>query len=147
MRLVIQRAAEAELWIEGRRRAKIGRGLMVLFGTRQGDTEASCRWLADKVTNLRIFEDDQGKMNRSVIEEGGEILIVSQFTLYADTRKGRRPSYNEALEPKAAEQLYDLFVEAVRDTGVPVSTGVFGAKMEIRFTNDGPVTIIVDHDL
>ncbi|MFH1686978.1 MAG: D-aminoacyl-tRNA deacylase [bacterium] len=147
MRLVIQRAGKAELWIDNQCTAKIGRGLMVLFGTRQGDCEESCQWLALKTVNLRLFEDDQGKMNRSVIEEGGEVLIVSQFTLYADTRKGRRPSYNEAMEPVAAEKLYDRYVQCVRDAGVPVQTGVFGAKMEIKFTNDGPVTIIVDHDL
>ena len=147
MRLVLQRAGYAEVWIDGRCHSKIGRGLLILFGTRQGDHEQSCSWLASKVVNLRVFEDEQGKMNRSVIEVGGEVMIVSQFTLYADTRKGRRPSYNEALEPIAAEQMYDRFVQNVTETGVPVKTGVFGAKMEIRFTIDGPVTIIVDHDV
>jgi D-tyrosyl-tRNA(Tyr) deacylase len=119
---------------------------MVLFGTREGDSEGSCGWLADKVVNLRIFEDDQGKMNRSAIDVGGEIMIVSQFTLYADTRKGRRPSYGQAQEPVEAERLYNRFIELVAASGLTTASGVFGAMMDVKFTNQGPVTIIIDHD-
>jgi D-tyrosyl-tRNA(Tyr) deacylase len=120
--------------------------LLILFATREGDTEESARWLADKAVNLRIFEDEDGKMNRSVLDLGGEIMIVSQFTLYADCRKGRRPSFNGAMEPVAAERLYDRFVEQVAAAGQPTATGSFGAKMDVRFNNDGPVTVIIDHD-
>jgi D-aminoacyl-tRNA deacylase len=147
MRLVVQRSDGAELWINGKCHSKCAPGLLILFGTRTGDTEPSCAWLADKVVNLRIFEDDDGKMNRSILETGGEIMVVSQFTLYADTRKGRRPSFIEAQEPKEAERLYERFVSLVSAAGVIVASGVFGARMDIRFTNSGPVTIIMDHDV
>lgn len=146
MRIVVQRTSGCEIWIDGAQFSKTGRGLLVLFGTRAGDTEASARWLADKAVNLRIFEDDDGKMNRSVLDIGGEIMIVSQFTLYADCRKGRRPSFNGAMEPVAAEQLYDQFVELVAAAGPRTATGSFGAKMDVRFNNDGPVTVLIDHD-
>lgn len=146
MRLVIQRTAMAEVWIEQERHSQTGPGLLILFGTRKGDTEESCGWLADKVVNLRIFEDNAGKMNRSALEVGGEIMVVSQFTLYADTRKGRRPGYGKAQNPDEAERLYDRFVELVAASGLKTQTGVFGAKMDVKLTNDGPVTIIVDHD-
>jgi D-tyrosyl-tRNA(Tyr) deacylase len=146
MRLVVQRSTGTEVRIDGRCHSSCGRGLMVLFGTRRGDTEESCRWLADKLVNLRIFEDEHGRMNRSALEVGGEIMIVSQFTLYADARKGRRPSYGEAQEPDAAERLYDFFVERVTASGLTTASGVFGAKMDVKFCNDGPVTIILDHD-
>lgn len=146
MRLVIQRTSGCELHIDGRQHSAIGDGLVILFGTKQGDEEASCRWLAEKAANLRIFEDDDGKLNRSVLDRGGEVMIVSQFTLYADCRKGRRPSFNEAMAPDEAERLYDQFVKEVQATGLSVRTGVFRAKMDVKFTNHGPVTIIVDHD-
>ena len=147
MRLVIQRTTGCELFIAGQRHSGIGDGLVILFGTKLGDNELSCRWLAEKAANLRIFEDDDGKLNRSVLDIGGEVMVVSQFTLYADCRKGRRPSFNAAMEPSEAEQLYDRFVEEMKATGLPVSTGLFGARMDVKFTNHGPVTIIVDHDV
>ncbi len=146
MRLVIQRVSSAEVRIDETRGSRIGRGLLVLFATREGDTEESCGWLADKAVNLRIFDDDAGKMNRSALDIGGEIMVVSQFTLYADTRKGRRPSYGQAQKPEQAQRLYNRFVELVAASGLKTETGVFGAKMDVRLTNDGPVTIIVDHD-
>ncbi|HOP07395.1 MAG TPA: D-aminoacyl-tRNA deacylase [candidate division Zixibacteria bacterium] len=147
MRLVIQRTAGVKLRIEGRPHSECGPGLLILFGSRSGDTEKSCAWLADKAVNLRIFEDDQGKMNLSALDLKAEVMIVSQFTLYADCRKGRRPSYNHAQEPVEAERLYDIFVDQVKESGLNVATGVFGAMMEVEFTNMGPVTVIVDHDL
>ncbi|UCD64138.1 MAG: D-tyrosyl-tRNA(Tyr) deacylase [Candidatus Zixiibacteriota bacterium] len=147
MRVVVQRTDGAELAIDGRAHSRTGAGLLVLFGTRRGDEEPSCVKLADKVVNLRIFEDEQGKMNLSALDIGAEIMIVSQFTLYADTRKGRRPAFTEAQEPEEAERLYERFVGLVRDSGLRVGTGKFGARMDIRFNNTGPVTIIIDHDL
>lgn len=146
MRIVIQRTSGAEIWIDGRQYSKSGRGLLILFGTKAGDTEQSCAWLADKAVNLRIFEDDQDKMNLSVTDIEGEIMIVSQFTLYADCRKGRRPSFGHAQEPVEAERLYDRFVELVKASGLKTATGSFGAKMDVRFNNDGPVTVIIDRD-
>ena len=147
MRLVVQRTTDAEVLIDGKTHSVTSEGLRVLFGTKRGDQEASCTWLADKLVNLRIFDDDDGKMNLSAVDVGGEIMIVSQFTLYADTRKGRRPSYNDAQEPKEAERLYECFIEQVRQTGLKVQSGVFGARMDVRFVNRGPVTIIIDHDV
>ena len=120
---------------------------MLLVGTQEGDSIDSARYLADKVVNLRIFEDEAGKMNRSVLETGGELMVVSQFTLYADTRKGRRPSFNSAQNPAAAEPLYEQFMELLRASGLTVKSGVFGAVMQVSLTNSGPVTIILDHDL
>ncbi len=147
MRLVVQRTTGAEVVIDGRTHAATAAGLLVLFGTKRGDQEASCAWLADKLVNLRIFDDDAGKMNLSAVDIGGEIMVVSQFTLYADTRKGRRPSYNDAQDPKEAERLYECFIEQVRRSGLKVQSGVFGARMDVRFVNQGPVTIIIDHDV
>ena len=120
---------------------------MILFGSRTGDREESCAILADKAVNLRIFEDDQGKMNLSSLDVSGEIMIVSQFTLYADTRKGRRPAFTEAMEPVEAERLYERFVALVAASGLVTRTGRFGAKMEVRLTNSGPVTIMLEHDV
>ena len=147
MRLVIQRTSGAELWIDGAPYSKCGPGLLILFGTHHGDTEKSIAWLADKAVNLRIFEDDEGKMNRSALDVGADIMIVSQFTLYADCRKGRRPSFTDAQEPSEAERLYERFVQAVAANELTVATGQFGAVMDIKFTNHGPVTIILDHDV
>jgi len=146
MRVIVQRTGGVNLKVDGSEFSSTQPGLLILFGTRTGDTEPSCAWLADKVVNLRIFEDDQGKMNRSALDLGAEIMIVSQFTLYADCRKGRRPSWNDAMEPVEAERLYDRFVEAVKASGLTVATGRFGAQMDVSFTNQGPVTVIVDHD-
>lgn len=147
MRLVVQRTNGVEVWIDGQLHSSTKAGLLVLFGTRQGDIEQSCEYLADKVVHLRIFEDSEHKMNLSALDVHAEIMIVSQFTLYADTRKGRRPAFTEAMEPIEAERLYGCFVERVRQCGLVAQTGVFGAKMDVRFSNYGPVTIILDHDL
>lgn len=147
MRLVIQRTSGAEVWIDGACHSQTGPGLLVLFGTKAGDIEGSCGWLADKTVNLRIFEDDDGKMNRSVLDVGGDIMVVSQFTLYADCRKGRRPSFDQAQDPVEAQKLYDRFVELVAASGLKTGAGVFGARMDIRFNNHGPVTIILEHDV
>lgn len=146
MRLVVQRTSGVEVLIDGKLHSSTSVGLLVLFGTRKGDREASCAWLADKVVNLRIFEDEADKMNLSALDVGGEIMIVSQFTLYADTRKGRRPSFNDAMEPEPAEKLYDYFIKQVELSGLKIAAGLFGATMDVRFTNTGPVTVIVDHD-
>lgn len=147
MKLVVQRTGYAEVWIDGQLHNSTKAGLLILFGTRQGDTEKSCEYLAEKVVNLRIFEDAEHKMNLSALDVHAEIMIVSQFTLYADTRKGRRPTFTEAMEPMEAERLYNRFVELVNLSGLLTRTGVFGAKMDVRFSNYGPVTIILDHDL
>lgn len=147
MRLVIQRVRECEVWIEGERFSRIERGLLILFGSRTGDTENSCAWLADKAANLRIFEDTEGKMNLSVQEISGQVMVVSQFTLYADARKGRRPAFTDAMEPVEAERLYNRFVELISASGLLTRTGSFGAKMQVKLTNDGPVTIILEHGI
>ena len=147
MRLILQRTSGAEVIIDGQVHSRTGKGLMILVGSKTGDSDVSCGFLADKAVNLRIFEDDEGKMNLSALDIGAEIMVVSQFTLYADTRKGRRPGFSEAMEPVEAERLYNLFVERVTASELVVKTGVFGAKMNVRFNNDGPVTIILDHDL
>lgn len=130
--------------ISGEVAGQIGPGLLILLGAREGDTSAETRYLADKIANLRIFEDKIGKMNRSLIDVVGAALVISQFTLYADTRKGRRPSFNLALEPTGAEKLYEEFITLLADEGLQVETGQFGAKMLVSLENDGPVTIIVD---
>ena len=147
MRIVLQRTKGCEVWIDEKLHAATGPGLLLLVGTKKGDSIDSCPWLADKAVNLRIFEDSEGKMNLSALDVSAEIMIVSQFTLYADTRKGRRPSFTDAMDPAEAEPLYNRFVELVAASELTTRTGVFGAKMEIRFTNDGPVTIILEHEL
>ncbi len=147
MRLLVQRCSECGVWIDGRRHSGTGPGLMVLFGTKSGDAEKSCGYLADKLVNLRIFEDDDGKMNLSALDLEAEIMMVSQFTLYADCRKGRRPSFGDAMDPGEAELLYDRFVELVAASGLVTRTGVFGARMDVKLTNTGPVTILLEHEL
>ena len=147
MKIVIQRTKGAQLLIDGQMHSTTGNGLLILFGTRKDDTKDSCRYLADKAVNLRIFEDDAGKMNLSALDIDAEIMIVSQFTLYADTQKGRRPGFEQAMKPPEAERLYDRFVELVAASGLTTRTGVFGATMDIKFTNHGPVTIILEHEL
>jgi D-tyrosyl-tRNA(Tyr) deacylase len=146
MRAVVQRISRASVTVEGEVIGAIGPGLLVLLGSGDGDTEEEARWLAHKVANLRIFADTQGKMNLSVQDIGGKVLVVSQFTLYANTRKGFRPSFVPAAPPEVAEPLVDLFVEAVRAENVPVQTGVFGAHMMVELINDGPVTIILEKE-
>ncbi len=145
MRTVVQRVRRAQVTVDGQVVGAIGQGLCVLVGAGTGDGEADLAYTADKLVNLRIFEDDAGKMNRSVVEVGGGVLLISQFTLYGDARKGRRPAFTGALEPVAAEVLYDDLVRRVRASGVtPVATGVFRADMQVELVNDGPVTILLD---
>jgi len=144
MRAVVQRVSSARVEVEGEVTGSIGRGLLVLLGVGQGDTEKQAQWLAEKIAGLRIFEDDAGKMNLSVQDAGGSVLVVSQFTLYGDCRKGRRPSFTEAAPPDLADRLYQVFVSHLRALGLPVETGVFQAKMEVHLVNEGPVTIWVD---
>ena len=144
MRLVLQRVLDAAVAIDGAERARIGRGFLALLGVREGDTEADMLALADKCAGLRVFEDPQGKMNLGLADIGGSVLAVSNFTLCADCSHGRRPSFSAAARPETAEPLYDAFCQALRDRGVPVETGVFGADMKISLTNDGPVTLVID---
>ena len=147
MKAVIQRAARAAVTADGRPVGAIGPGLMVLLGVVKGDGEAEAELLARKTAALRIFTDDNGKMNRSVLDMEGGALVVSNFTLCADTRKGNRPSFDRALEPERAKALYERFAEGLRQAGVsPVATGAFGADMAVELLNDGPVTIILDTD-
>src|SRR5262245_11015177 len=144
MRAVVQRVSSSRVVVGGNVVGEIGRGLLVLLGVRTVDTIEQARWLADKVVGLRIFEDDQGKMNVSVADAGGSVLVVSQFTLYGDCSKGRRPSFIDAARPEVTEPLYEAFANAVRMQGVPVATGRLGAMMEVELVNDGPVTVILE---
>ena len=144
MRAVVQRVSRARVTVAGSVTGEIGRGLLLLAGFTDGDTEDALAWMAEKVAGLRIFPDDEGKMNRSVVEAGGALLVVSQFTLYGDTRKGRRPSFVDAARPEIAIPLYERFVELLRGTGLDVATGEFGAMMDVELVNDGPVTLILE---
>ena len=144
MRCVVQRVTEAGVTVAGETIGKIGQGFMVLIGVSVQDGDKDVKYMADKVPNLRIFEDDEGKMNRSLKDVGGEILAVSQFTLYGDARGGRRPSFTEAARPEAANELYEKLVEAWRSQGVHVETGRFRADMQVSLVNDGPVTLLLD---
>lgn len=144
MRAVVQRVSGASVSVEGRVVGETGRGLVVFLGVGAGDTESDADYLAEKMVGLRIFPDEEGKMNRSVTEAGGGILIVSQFTLYGDCRKGKRPSFITAAEPGEANRLYEYCVGRVRGFGVPVATGQFQAMMDVKVSNDGPVTILLD---
>jgi D-tyrosyl-tRNA(Tyr) deacylase len=144
LRVVIQRSKAAQVEVEGRVVGRIDRGLVVLVGITHDDSEQDARFLADKIAGLRIFEDQEGKMNHSVTDIGGQILSVSQFTLYGDSRKGRRPNFMAAARPEQAKVLYDHFNDLLRSQGLTVETGVFGAMMDVSLTNWGPVTLIVD---
>lgn len=144
MRAVVQRVDKAKVTVDGKIVGEISRGLMVLVGVVEGDTEKDVQYLADKVTGLRIFEDDAEKMNLSVKDIGGEILSVSQFTLYGDCRKGKRPSFDKAAKPETAIVLYEKFNELCRQQNIKVETGVFGAHMLVELANNGPVTILLD---
>jgi D-tyrosyl-tRNA(Tyr) deacylase len=141
---VVQRVSEASVAVEGRTVSAIGAGMLVLLGVGRADTETDAGWLAEKVANLRIFADDAGQMNRSLLEVGGEALVVSQFTLYGDCRRGRRPGYSDAAPPEEANRLYEHFCARLRDTGTAVATGVFRADMDVRLVNRGPVTLLLD---
>jgi len=141
---VLQRVREGSVEVEGKVVGRVGKGLVLLVGATVGDGEKEVVYLTDKCANLRIFEDQAGKMNLSVLEVGGEILVISQFTLYGDTKKGRRPSFTEALEPEEAEKLYLMFIDYLREKGLRVEQGVFGAKMLVKIFNDGPVTFVLD---
>ena len=144
MRACIQRVSEASVTVDGEVIGRIGRGLVVLLGVGLRDGEAEVNWLAEKIVGLRIFEDDGGKMNRSLADVGGAMLVVSQFTLFGDARKGRRPSFTEAAPPELAERLYEMFVARVAGQGVDVATGRFRAHMLVSLVNDGPVTLWID---
>lgn len=146
MRAVVQRVTEARVVVEGRVCGEIGAGLVVLVGVGRNDTAESADYLAEKVTTLRIFADEAGKMNRSVVDVGGAVLAVSQFTLYGDARGQRRPSFIQAAPPEQGKQLYEEFVSALRRRGVSVETGMFQAHMRLELTNDGPVTILLDSE-
>jgi len=145
MRAVIQRVLEASVEIEGRTVSRIGTGLLVLLGVEDGDTPDDVAWLSGKVAKMRIFSDPEGKMNQSVTEAGGEIIVVSQFTLHASTKKGNRPSFLISAVPAISEPLYEQFCAALkRETAKPVGRGIFGADMKVALVNDGPVTILID---
>ena len=141
MRALLQRVSNASVTVEGQTISSIGKGLLILLGVGHGDGEEQAKFLAEKIANLRVFEDEQGKTNLSILDVQGEAIVVSQFTLYADTRKGRRPSFIDAALPEVAEPLVSRFVEFLRGHGVPTQTGKFGAHMEVEIHNDGPVTI------
>ncbi len=144
MRAVIQRVLEASVTVDGERVSEQGPGLLVLLGVGKGDTEADVAWMAEKLATLRIFEDAAGKMNLSLEDTSRQLIIVSQFTLYGDARKGRRPSFIDAMEPTAAKALYERLVDTLRARGLTVGTGVFAADMKVALVNDGPVTIQVE---
>jgi D-aminoacyl-tRNA deacylase len=144
MRACVQRVSEAYVTVEGQETGRIGRGLVVLLGIGHNDGEAEVNWLADKIVGLRVFEDSAGKMNLSLAEVGGAMLVISQFTLYGDCRRGRRPSFTDAAAPELAERLYELFVDVVRRAGIEVGTGKFREQMLVSLVNDGPVTLWID---
>lgn len=146
MRIVLQRVREAKVVIDGKTRASIGKGYLILLGIRQGDTAGDAIFLADKCSSLRVFEDGQGKMNLSLNDAGGSVLVVSQFTLYADAQRGNRPSFSLAARADVAQPLYDRFVERMQETlgEDRVCTGIFGAMMQVHLVNDGPVTVLLE---
>jgi D-tyrosyl-tRNA(Tyr) deacylase len=144
MRAVVQRVSKGSVTVEGQVIGAVERGVVVLVGVTHGDTEEQAEWLARKIAGLRIFEDRVGKMNASLLDVDGAALVISQFTLYADSRKGRRPSFTDAAPPELAEPLVEYFAQALRNHGVPVETGIFGADMLVEIHNDGPVTILLE---
>jgi D-aminoacyl-tRNA deacylase len=146
MRTLIQRVSRARVIVSGETVGAIGQGFVVLVGVTHGDSEAEADWLANKIAGLRLFEDSVGKMNLSLLDVGGSVLVVSQFTLYADARKGRRPSFSHAAGPELADGLVDHFVDRLRALGLTVETGVFGAMMEVEIVNDGPVTLMLERE-
>ena len=146
MRAVVQRVSRCRVSVDGKTAGEIGSGLLVLLGVGKEDTEAAAHYLAEKILGLRIFEDDAGKMNVSVLDKQGEVLVVSQFTLYGDVRRGKRPSFDGAARPEEARRLYEYFVQKVRAAGLRCETGEFQAMMDVELVNEGPVTIILDSE-
>lgn len=146
MRAIVQRSQHSSVIVNNQEKACIPCGLVVLLGVKKGDTRSDAEYIMDKIANLRIFEDEQGKMNRSLLEEGGELLMVSQFTLYGDVRKGRRPSFTNAEDPGLAQELFGYCVEIAKNQGIRVQEGVFGAHMQVNISNDGPCTILLDSE-
>ncbi|SPF44681.1 D-tyr-tRNA(Tyr) deacylase [Candidatus Sulfotelmatobacter kueseliae] len=144
MRAVVERVSRAKVTVNGWTSGEIGHGLLVLLGVGHGDTEADASYLAEKIAGLRIFEDSEGKMNRSVVDVGGSVLAVSQFTLYGDVRRGKRPSFDAAAPPEQARRLYEFFVQCVQAAGLRCETGRFQEMMQVELVNDGPVTILID---
>jgi D-aminoacyl-tRNA deacylase len=144
MRVVVQRSKEASVTVDGKITGQISKGLVLLVGVTHDDTSADIEFVAEKVVNLRIFEDEHQKMNHSLLDVNGEILSVSQFTLYGDCRKGRRPNFMDAARPEHALEIYDTFNSVLRAKGIKVETGIFGAMMDVSLTNDGPVTLIIE---
>ena len=144
MKGLIQRVKYASVTIDGQLYSKIGKGILVLLGVEKGDTTANADKLADKISKLRIFEDENGKMNKSVVDVSGEIMVVSQFTLLGDCKKGTRPSFDKAEAPQVANELYEYFTEQIKHSGIPTQTGSFGAMMDIELINDGPVTFMLE---
>lgn len=144
MRAVVQRVSQSRVVVENEEIAKIGHGLLVFLGIAKGDAPSDADYLADKIVNLRIFEDENGKMNRSLLDLGAQLLVVSQFTLLGDCRKGRRPSFIDAADPGVADDLYEYFADKIREKGVSVQTGRFRAMMDVALINSGPVTLILD---
>ncbi len=147
MRALLQRVQRAKVSVGDKVAGQTGPGLLVLLGVSQQDTEAESKLLAEKTAHLRIFADEEGKLNRSVLDTGGQVLVVSQFTLYADCTRGRRPSFQEAAAPETADGLYQQYIAALQALGVPVATGIFQTDMQVELVNDGPVTIMLDSDL
>ena len=144
MRAVIQRVIQAKVTVGGKIVGQIGPGLCIFLGVGKDDTEANAKALGDKITNLRLFEDEQGKMNRSLLDTGGELLVVSQFTLYGDCRKGNRPSFTDAAPPAQAERLYEYFSARLGNAGIKIAAGQFQAHMQVALVNDGPVTLVLE---
>jgi len=144
MRLVIQRVLESSVSVDGNVVGRIGHGFMVLCGVEDGDSQADLKYCIDKTAGLRVFEDENGKMNRSILDVGGEILAVSQFTLHGDVRRGKRPSFITAARPELAVPMYEAYCQGLRDVGIHVETGIFQADMKVSLINDGPVTILID---
>lgn len=146
MRSVVQRVSQASVRVKGELVGEIGKGFLVLLGVGENDASQDVDWMVDKIIGLRIFEDEDEKMNRSIVEENGEILLVSQFTLYGDCRKGKRPSFSSAAQPERAKALFEEAVTKIKVKGVPVETGVFQADMKVELVNDGPVTLLLDSE-
>lgn len=144
MKILIQRVTHASVDVEGKTVGSIGPGVLVLLGVTHTDSDEKAAWLASKLVNLRMFEDNQGKINQSVLDKKGSALIISQFTLYGDCTDGRRPSFTQAASPDLAKPLYEKFIEEVKRAGIPVQTGVFGAEMKVSLLNDGPVTFMIE---